>query len=128
LSTMRSTLSTPSPPPTTDHLSPITWAIGAYGRVAGVGRGDPVGVGGGVRRDVRVRRPTDVGDGLGVGEHLPLHGVGVGVGVGVAVAVGVAVTVAVAVAVGVGVRVAVGVAVAVGVGVGVGLGAPAQYL
>jgi hypothetical protein len=51
-----------------------------------------------------------VGRGLGVGEHLPEHGVGVGVGVGDAVGVGLAV--------GVGVLVGVGEAVAVAVGVG----------
>jgi hypothetical protein len=51
-----------------------------------------------------VGRVDEVGRGLGVGEHLPEHGVGVGVGVGDAVGVGVLVGVgeAVAVAVGVG--------------------------
>ena len=48
-------------------------------------------------------RTFAVGLDLGVGEHLPVHGVGVGVGVGVAVDVGVAVAVAVAVGVAVGV-------------------------
>jgi hypothetical protein len=47
-------------------------------------------------------RTCGVERGLGVGEHLPVHGVGVGVGVGDAVGVGVAVVVAVAVAVAVG--------------------------
>jgi hypothetical protein len=75
----------------------------AYGRGAGVMLGEAEG--GGVKRGGGVGRPAEVGDGLGVGEHLPLQGVGVGVGVGVAVAVGVAVTVAVAVAVAVGVGV-----------------------
>ena len=52
-------------------------------------------------------RGARVGRGLGVGEHLPVHGVGVGVGVGVAVGVG----------------------DAVGVGVGLGEGPDcAQYL
>ena len=63
-------------------------------------------------------RTFGVGRALGVGEHLPVHGVGVGVGVGVAV--GVAVDVGVAVGETVGVEVGVVVAVAVGVGVGVG--------
>jgi hypothetical protein len=69
-------------------------------------------VGGGVKREGGVGRPAEVGFGLGVGPHLPEHGVGV----------------AVAVAVADGVGVAVGVAVEVGVGVGlggtVGLGVP----
>jgi len=78
--------------------------VTTYGRGAGVGRGEPVGDGGGVRRGGGVGRPDEAGCGLGVGEHLPEHGVGVGVGVGVAVGVGLAVGVgeAVAVAVGVG--------------------------
>jgi len=48
-------------------------------------------------------RGAGVGRTLGVGSHLPVHGVGVGVGVGVAVAVAVGVKVAVAVGVGLGV-------------------------
>src|SRR5262249_33076951 len=71
-------------------------------------------------------RGARVGRGLGVGAHLPVHGVGVDVGADVAVAVGVAVSVGVAVAVaagvGVGVRIAVGVAVAVAATVAVGVG------
>ena len=53
------------------------------------------GGGTGVRCGGGVGRPGEVGRGLGVGEHLPVHGVGVGVGVGDAVGVGVAVAVAV---------------------------------
>lgn len=49
-----------------------------------------------------VGRGTAVDRALGVGAHLPVHGVGVGVGVGEAVGVGVAVTVAVGVGVGPG--------------------------
>lgn len=85
--------------PTAIHFGAKT-----YGRGGGVGRGEPVGDGGGVRRGGAVGRIDEVGRGLGVGAHLPEHGVGVGVGVGVAVGVGVNVGVgeAVAVAVGVG--------------------------
>ena len=55
------------------------------------GRGEAVGVGGGVRRGGGVGRAVAVARGLGVGEHLPVHGIGVAVtvGVGVEVAVGV---------------------------------------
>jgi hypothetical protein len=63
-----------------------------------------------------------VGRGLGVGEHLPVHGVDVGVGVGVAVGVAVDVAVGVTVAVAVGVAVAVAVGVTLGVTVGVAVG------
>ena len=69
-----------------------------------MGRVEPVGDGGGVRRGGGVGRAGEVEPGLVVGAHLPEHGVGVGVGVGVAV--------------GIGERVGVGEAVAVAVGVG----------
>ena len=78
----------------------IPFGPAAYGRGAGVGRGEPGG--GGVKRGGGVGRVDELGRGLGVGEHLPEHGVGVGVGVAVGVGVLVGVGEAVAVAVGVG--------------------------
>lgn len=72
-------------------------------------------------------RPAEVGRGLGVGPHLPTHGVSVGVGVGVDVGVRLAVDVGVNVAVGVDVAVAVAVTVGVGLAVGVGLGVGSVY-
>ena len=56
-----------------------------------------------LRENPSYGRGAGVERGLGVGAHLPVHGVGVGVGVGVAVAVAVGGTVALAVGVGLGV-------------------------
>src|SRR5207249_4974209 len=47
---------------------------GGVRRGAGVGRAEPVDVGGGVKRGGGVGRPAAVGNGLGVGPHLPVHG------------------------------------------------------